>query len=142
MRNPERVREFVNRKLSYLENNNAHPRNAHNTVQDLIGLKTMHTPPEPLIDLVFVHGLSGGSHRTWTRSGKRNYFWPEMWLPNDPGFKHVRISTYGYQHVASDDRVFNISEIATRLLSEMTASPLIKDSPKVCRLAYYPSTCT
>jgi len=90
-------------------------------------------PPEPLVDLMFVHGLGGGSHKTWTRSDNINYFWPQMWLPNDPGFKHVRISTYGYynESVPGNDRVFDINDIGVRLLSEMAASPLTKDNAEV-----------
>lgn len=46
------------------------------------------------VELIFVHGLGGLSHGTWTHqvSGE---FWPE-WLKDRPGFQNVRVSTFGY----------------------------------------------
>lgn len=61
------------------------------------GLNTLSEPPEPVVaDLVFVHGLGGGSRSTWTKSLNPSLFWPEKWLPQDGGFKDVRIHTFGY----------------------------------------------
>ena len=64
----------------------------HNT----FGLDTLVTPSLVLADIVFVHGLGGGSVSTWTRPQDPKSFWPERWLGSDPAFENVRIHTYGY----------------------------------------------
>ncbi|CRJ96424.1 hypothetical protein BN1708_002138 [Verticillium longisporum] len=42
------------------------------------------------VDIVFVHGLNGGSHATWTKNG---FFWPRELMHQLPG---ARIMTYGF----------------------------------------------
>ena len=39
-----------------------------------LGLNLLHSPPEPLIDFIFVHGLRGGSIKTWTKGGDPRLF--------------------------------------------------------------------
>ena len=52
------------------------------------GLNTLFEPLESAIaDLVFVHGLGGGSRSTWTKSLDPLLYWPQEWLPQDPGFE-------------------------------------------------------
>lgn len=33
---------------------------------------------------------------TWSRGKDLDYFWPEVFLPNEPGISDARISTFGY----------------------------------------------
>jgi hypothetical protein len=33
---------------------------------------------------------------TWSRGKDLDYFWPEAFLPNEPGISNARISTFGY----------------------------------------------
>ena len=61
-----------------------------------LGLNLLHEPSEPLIDFIFVHGLRGGSRKTWSKSEDPLTFWPKEWLPTEPRFKNARISTFGY----------------------------------------------
>ena len=60
------------------------------------GLTLLHCPPEPLIDFIFVHGLRGGSFKTWRKQDHPDYFWPRARLPYDPDLQNVRIHTFGY----------------------------------------------
>ncbi|EHK17939.1 uncharacterized protein TRIVIDRAFT_67162 [Trichoderma virens Gv29-8] len=60
------------------------------------GLTLLSCPPNPLVDLIFVHGLAGGSVKTWCYSKDAASFWPQKWLPKERGFKDVRIYSYGY----------------------------------------------
>ncbi|KAI4693775.1 uncharacterized protein J4E84_002351 [Alternaria hordeiaustralica] len=69
-----------------------------------IGLTTLHDPEEDAVaDIIFVHGLNGGSESTWTKNGNPSLFWPSAWLPNDEAFKDVRIHTFGYASGLSKD---------------------------------------
>lgn len=61
-----------------------------------LGLCLLHEPPEPLIDFIFVHGLRGGSRKTWSKTDDPTHFWPKAWLPKEPRFKNVRIFSFGY----------------------------------------------
>ncbi|RYP92352.1 hypothetical protein DL770_001554 [Monosporascus sp. CRB-9-2] len=39
-----------------------------------------------------VHGLGGGSRKTWSDSADQSTFWPKEWLPAEPGFKHALLA--------------------------------------------------
>ena len=61
-----------------------------------MGLSFLFEPSEPLVDLIFVHGLRGGSRKTWSKTDDPYHYWPKEWLPRDPDFKNVRIHSFGY----------------------------------------------
>jgi hypothetical protein len=61
-----------------------------------LGLQTAFTPSDPSIEYVFIHGLGGGSTRTWCLKPEPSYFWPKEWLPRHPDFSNVRIHSFGY----------------------------------------------
>src|SRR5258708_5973780 len=59
--------------------------------QPQVGLQIVHRPQSPTADLIFVHGLNGDCHSTWTNGGG------EFWLGWLEGhFPDVRVWTYGY----------------------------------------------
>lgn len=74
-----------------------------------------------MVDIIFVHGLGGSSRLTWSFNKDPSLFWPKEWLPFEPGFKGVRILTFGYNaHFLSRSKdLFNISDFAKDLLLQM-----------------------
>ncbi|KAJ5494100.1 hypothetical protein N7463_010187 [Penicillium fimorum] len=60
------------------------------------GLTQIYTPrDDPTIDIVFVHGLNGHPHDSWT-SKNTGCFWPTDLLPDVLASQRPRILTYGY----------------------------------------------
>lgn len=90
-----------------------------------LGLNLLHAPPEPLVDLIFVHGLGGGSKKTWSKTTDPYHYWPKEWLPRDPSFENVRIYSFGYVADWSEmkNSVLEISDFAQSLLGEINDNP-------------------
>ncbi|KAI1755556.1 hypothetical protein F4782DRAFT_409103 [Xylaria castorea] len=95
-----------------------------------LGLTTLHEPQEvtPVVDIVFVHGLGGGSRKTWARTVDPLHFWPKAWLPEDVDFKDVRIHSFGYNADWGQRRqsILNIHDFAQSLLGEIKNNPSIR----------------
>jgi hypothetical protein len=97
-----------------------------------IGLTTVYNPPDDIVvDLIFVHGVNGGSQSTWTKNGDPSLFWPQEWLPKDQAFHDVRIHTFGYASAISQGSVLNIPDFARSLLYSIHDSPVILRESKV-----------
>ena len=60
------------------------PGNADSSCLGPLGLNLLYAPSEPLIDFIFVHGLRGGSRKTWSKTKDVNHYWPQQWLPLEP----------------------------------------------------------
>ena len=58
-------------------------------------LTIIHHPSSRNLDIIFVHGLGGGSRKTWCFNRNPSIFWPE-WLPQISTLTRARISTFGY----------------------------------------------
>jgi len=58
------------------------------------GLSQVYVPREPTVDIVFVHGLNGHPHDSWTSNS--GCFWPVDLLPEILAPLRPRILTYGY----------------------------------------------
>lgn len=101
--------------------------------QQRVGLQLLHACPEPLIDIVFVHGLKGHPVKTWRESGKPRSLWPQYWLPEDPEFQHVNVHTFGYEaEVARGSSILNVADFGQTLLEEMRNSPHLRNNENVC----------
>ena len=99
-----------------------------------IGLTTLHNPDKVVVDLIFVHGLMGGSQSTWTKNGDMSLFWPQKWLPKDEAFRDVRIHTFGYAADVNHGSAVNIPDFAGSLLSSIHDSPSINPRENVSSL--------
>lgn len=100
-----------------------------------LGLNLLHCPSEPLLDLIFVHGLGGGSTKTWCSSGDPTLFWPRSWLPREPGFRNVRIHSYGYDADWTSTKAtptINVHDFGHQLLERIRTSSEITSSRTVC----------
>lgn len=95
-----------------------------------LGLNLLHSPSEPLIDFIFVHGLGGGSRKTWSKTSSVTHYWPQEWLPKDPAFKNVRVHSFGYNSdwIKGKDNCLNIHHFSKSLLGEMSTSPYLGDA--------------
>jgi len=105
------------------------------------GLTEIYTPVpanQPLVDLVFVHGLNGDPHNTWTTIPS-NVFWPADLLPQFIDEQKVRVLVYGYDADVTSlagagttkDRIHNHAErlnadlFANRRIRKATERPII-----------------
>ncbi|KAI0976688.1 hypothetical protein F4678DRAFT_480197 [Xylaria arbuscula] len=93
-----------------------------------LGLTTLFEPEGQVVaDLIFVHGLNGGSRSTWSKAGNGSY-WPQDWLPCDDAFQDVRIHAFGYSSGLNRESVLNIRDFATNLLACVYHSPTMTSS--------------
>jgi pimeloyl-ACP methyl ester carboxylesterase len=95
-----------------------------------LGLNVLHSPLEPLIDFIFVHGLGGGSRKTWSKTSLATHYWPREWLPEDSAFRHVRVHSFGYNSdwIKGSDNCLNIHHFGRSLLGEMSTSPCLAEA--------------
>ena len=104
-----------------------------NTIGPL-GLRPLHLSAEPLVDLVFVHGLRGGSIKSWRKGDDPRLYWPQNWLPLEPDFQNANIHSFGYNADFSDtkDSILNVHDFGRALLGEMRTSPYMRKRKNVC----------
>lgn len=102
-------------------------------VKGPLGLALLSEPSEPLVDLIFVHGLRGGSRKTWSKTDEPYHYWPRAWLPRDPDFKYVRIHSYGYNSDWAETRqsFLNVHDFGKSLLNALHDSPLLRNNSDV-----------
>ncbi len=106
-------------------------------VKGPLGLNLLHSPSEPLIEFIFVHGLGGGSRKTWSKTADPHHYWPKEWLPKDPDFRNARIYSFGYAADWGEKkaRVLEINDFARSLLGEIKDNPDIRrDEVRMCSL--------
>jgi pimeloyl-ACP methyl ester carboxylesterase len=95
------------------------------------GLTTIYTPSsETLVEIIFVHGLRGGSRQAWSFSPHIMHFWPKEWLPEHPDFEHARIHTYGYPSdwMLRRENPSSIHDFGLGLLEAMLNSPELRQA--------------
>lgn len=98
-----------------------------------LGLNTLSTPAfgTANADLIFVHGLGGGSRKTWTKSGDPSLYWPEEWLPYDQACQDVRIHSFGYDSSWGKKSILSVHDFANALLGSILDCPLIPRDTEV-----------
>ncbi|UKZ79213.1 hypothetical protein TrVFT333_006963 [Trichoderma virens FT-333] len=65
------------------------------------GIKRLHSPDLAIVDIVFIHGLTGDREQTWTASGAIEP-WPKTLLPLE--LPTARVLTFGYDASVADYR--------------------------------------
>lgn len=75
------------------------------------------------VDIVFVHGLNGDPHKTWTSAHTR-VFWPAQLLPPLLEAENARVLVYGYDSEVtsftdgvSKDKIHNHAELLVAALA-------------------------
>lgn len=100
-----------------------------------LGLITLSIPScsaaNVIADVVFVHGLRGGSRKTWTKSGDPALYWPKEWLPNDDTLQDIRIHSFGYDSNWGKKSALGIHDFADALLNSILDCPSIPRDTKV-----------
>ena len=95
-----------------------------------LGLNTLYEPRDatPIAEIVFIHGLGGGSRKTWSKSPDGRHYWPKTWLSADPDFRDTRIHSFGYNADWGRPKqsVMNIHGFAEALLCELKNHPSIR----------------
>jgi WD40 repeat protein len=117
---------YLQRKFTALSiSGRSHDGEAHDEIRGPDGLTVLHEPAEPLIDFVFVHGLRGGSRKTWSKSPNPAHFWPKEWLPLESSFRNVRILTFGYNSDWGEIKGSSVTihDFGQALLAELYNSP-------------------
>lgn len=96
------------------------------------GLTTLYEPSDQNVvaDLIFVHGLNGGSQSTWMK-GDESTFWPKAWLPSDDAFRDVRIHTFGYHSDLSKESVLHVQDFSRALLGAIHDAPCMASAEQV-----------
>jgi hypothetical protein len=99
------------------------------------GLHVLFDPPDPIVEFIFVHGLRGGSRKTWSFSDDPALFWPKEWLPQEDAFKHVRIHSFGYNADFSERgvSVTNVNDFGRSLLENIQNAPPLRRNANVPR---------
>jgi pimeloyl-ACP methyl ester carboxylesterase len=99
-------------------------------VRGPLGISTLHESKDEtcLVDIVFIHGLSGGSRKTWSAAPTEEMYWPKSWLPRDPDFREARIHAYGYDSNwgTRTRSILNIHDFAQSLLAGLKSHPAIR----------------
>lgn len=95
-----------------------------------LGLNLLHTVPEPRIDFIFVHGLGGGSRKTWSKTPDPYHYWPKEWMSRDPEFSCARVHSFGYKADWAERRssFLDIHDFSLALLGEIHCNPDIRRS--------------
>ena len=94
------------------------------------GLTEVSSSPDPLVDVVFVHGLNGHPYNTWATTKPATYWLADL-LPSALQDQRCRILTYGYDanvtaftDGTSKDRIHNHAEhLTSRLVANRSVRP-------------------
>src|SRR5579862_2366744 len=122
-------RSFISRTLARRDGSGS---GSADDTRGPFGLTTVFSPHGSVVaDLVFVHGLGGGSRSTWTKSLDASLFWPKEWLPRDVAFKDVRIHSFGYNSNWRAESVLNVHDFAKSLLGSIQDCPAIPQGSDV-----------
>ncbi|TAQ83812.1 hypothetical protein B7494_g7860 [Chlorociboria aeruginascens] len=106
-------------------------------ITDPLGLTLVHTASEPIMDIIFVHGLGGTSKRTWSYQRDPANFWP-AWLSSEVELSNARVFTFGYNADFSiQHHQMSILDFSKDLLFRMKTFSSVQD-PQEYPIGKYP----
>ncbi|KAL8792668.1 MAG: hypothetical protein Q9195_004728 [Heterodermia aff. obscurata] len=120
----------VSRRPSPVRQASSEDERVEDSFKGPLGLNLLRDVTEPLIDFIFVHGLGGGSRKTWSKSSNQYHYWPKEWLSQDPEFGCVRVWSFGYKADWNErkETVLEIQDFALALVGEIENAPDIRRS--------------
>jgi hypothetical protein len=86
--------------------------------QESAGFTMVSDYSDPVVDIIFIHGLGGSPVKTWCWDRDLKNFWP-AWLCHDNHLCKARIHTYGYGSRIAGSSSMNIHDFAVDLLFKM-----------------------
>jgi pimeloyl-ACP methyl ester carboxylesterase len=98
-----------------------------------LGLNILFNPKEVMVDLIFVHGLNGGSRKSWSYSDPSMDCWPQTFLPKEREFENCRIHSFGYDSdlISRDTHnTSNLTDFGSALLNSLIYSSVLKGTPE------------
>ncbi len=106
-------------------------------VRGPLGLRLLFASPEPMIEIIFVHGLGGGSIKTWRKGNDARLYWPQHWMPIEPEFRNASIHSFGYEAdwKRLQPSILGVHDFGQALYEEMRSSSALRRNPKVPRVA-------
>ena len=126
---PSTSKSFLSKKLTPLRTSTQ----INEPTKGPLNLRVVYEPAgDPIAALIFIHGLGGGSRKTWAKNEDPQLFWPGLWLPKDEEFQDVRILTFGYDADWAKESILNIHDFGKSLLYA------IKDFPNPSRTPQCP----
>lgn len=135
-RDEQRRTSFLHRRFSSIWTQKIEDA-ADEDVRGPLGLRLLFASPEPMIEIIFVHGLRGGSIKTWQKGHDPRLFWPQHWLPIEAEFRNASIYSFGYEADWKSSRpsVLSIHDFGQALYEEIRSSSLLRRNPKVNALS-------
>jgi hypothetical protein len=124
------TRSFLSRTLTRRPADGEDQAQHHDAPKGPLGLTTLFEPDLAVpvtADIVFVHGLNGGSQSTWSKDNRASHFWPKEWLPIDDAFHDVRIHSFGYPSGLAQESVLNVRDFSSSLLAAVRDSPSMNE---------------
>lgn len=122
------TKSFLSRTLTRLTPDSSPSDPYGTTSKGPLGLTTVYgakLDEGVVADIVFVHGINGGSQSSWSKGNNPAHFWPKTWLPLDAAFHDVRIHSFGYPSAVGQESVLNITDFASALLAAVKDSPVM-----------------
>jgi hypothetical protein len=123
---------FLRRRFSSKWSQKSVPVNDED-IRGPLGLQLLFASPEPLVDIIFVHGLRGGSVKTWQKGNDPRLFWPQHWLPTEPDFRNASIHSFGYESnwKSLEPSILSVHDFGQALYEELRSSISLRRNPKV-----------
>ena len=71
--------------------------------------------------------------KTWRKGDDPRNFWPQLWLPLEPGLHSANIHSFGYDSdwLTTKSSILSVHDFGQSLLEEMRNSPYLRNNGNV-----------